>query len=61
MFIFSSVKDGVFRQYKGGRDANTFVSFVEEKKWQSIEPISGWKSPDSFLYITFLFLKIIFN
>ncbi|KAH9426622.1 Thioredoxin- transmembrane protein 1, partial [Dermatophagoides pteronyssinus] len=41
------VKDGIFRQYKGTRDVNTFVSFIEEKKWQSIEPISSWKSPNS--------------
>lgn len=42
-----SVKDGVFRQYKGTRDVNTFVSFIEDKKWQSIEPISSWKAPNS--------------
>merc|ERR1712209_219997 len=41
------VKDGVFRQYRGARDKDSFISFVEEKKWQGVEPISEWKSPDS--------------
>jgi len=53
------VKDGVFRQYKGSRDSNTFVSFVEEKKWQTIEPVSSWKSPDSYqMSIVSYFFKI---
>lgn len=26
---------------------NTFVSFVEEKKWEKIEPVSKWKHPSS--------------
>merc|ERR1712141_382648 len=41
------VKDGVFRQYRGARDKDSFISFVEGKKWQGVEPISEWKSPDS--------------
>jgi hypothetical protein len=23
------------------------MTFVEEKKWQALEPISSWKKPDS--------------
>ncbi|RWS26841.1 thioredoxin-related transmembrane protein 1-like protein [Leptotrombidium deliense] len=41
------VKDGVFRQYKGARDTDAFVSFVEEKKWEKVDPIPKWKSPNS--------------
>jgi len=41
------VKEGVFRQYRGARDKDSFISFVEEKKWQGVEPISEWKAPDS--------------
>merc|ERR1712142_565993 len=41
------VKDGVFRQYRGARDKDSFISFVEDKKWSGVEPISSWKSPDS--------------
>merc|ERR1719481_519142 len=41
------VKDGVFRQYRGARDKDSFISFVEEKKWQGVERVSEWKSPDS--------------
>jgi len=41
------VKEGVFRQYRGARDKDSFISFVEEKKWQGVEPVSDWKSPDS--------------
>jgi hypothetical protein len=40
------VKDGVFRRYSGTRDMNAFMSFVEDKKWQGLETISGWKQPD---------------
>merc|ERR1712013_376110 len=42
------VKDGVFRQYRGARDKDSFISFVEDRKWSGVEPISSWKSPDSF-------------
>jgi len=41
------VKDGVFRQYRGARDKDSFITFIEEKKWENIEAISDWKSPDS--------------
>lgn len=41
------VKDAVFRQYRGSRDTNAFVSFVEEKKWEQLEPVSKWKDPNS--------------
>merc|ERR1719333_129207 len=41
------VKDGVFRQYRGARDKDSFISFVEDKKWSGVEPISSWKSPSS--------------
>ena len=49
MFAFSSssVKNGVFRQYRGTRDKDEFISFVEEKKWEQVESIPGWKSPSS--------------
>ena len=42
------MKDGVFRQYRGARDKDSFISFVEDRKWSGVEPISSWKSPDSF-------------
>lgn len=45
--LLISVKNGVFRQYRGSRDANSFVSFVEDKKWEKIDPVSKWKAPDS--------------
>ncbi|XP_054710182.1 thioredoxin-related transmembrane protein 1-like [Uloborus diversus] len=41
------IKDGVFRQYRGSRDKDSFISFVEEKKWQKVEPVSSWYSPQS--------------
>lgn len=40
------VTDGEFRRYSGSRDMNAFMSFVEEKKWESIEQVEGWKRPD---------------
>jgi len=30
-----------------GRDKDSMVSFIEERKWEQLEPISSWKSPDS--------------
>jgi len=41
------VKDGVFRQYRGARDKDSFISFVEDKKWTQIEEVSSWKNPSS--------------
>ncbi|CAG2099999.1 unnamed protein product [Medioppia subpectinata] len=53
------VKEGVFRQYKGSRDSNAFVNFVEQKTWQSLDPISLWTSPDSVLMsIVSYFFKV---
>ncbi|OXA60313.1 thioredoxin-related transmembrane protein 1 [Folsomia candida] len=41
------VKDGQFRQYKGPRSKEEFLGFVEEKRWETLEPISSWQSPSS--------------
>ncbi|XP_033736201.1 thioredoxin-related transmembrane protein 1-like [Pecten maximus] len=41
------VKDGVFRQYKGGRKENELVSFIDDKKWEVIEPVVWYLSPSS--------------
>uniref|UniRef100_T1J9K3 Thioredoxin domain-containing protein n=1 Tax=Strigamia maritima TaxID=126957 RepID=T1J9K3_STRMM len=43
------VMDGHFRLYRGSRDKENFISFVEDKKWQSVEEISSWTSPNSIL------------
>lgn len=42
-----SVINGEFRQYRGTRDANSLMAFVEDKKWKEIEPVSSWKDPNS--------------
>lgn len=44
----SSVLNGELRQYKGSRDKEAFISFIEERKWQQVEPVPSWKSPNSF-------------
>jgi thiol-disulfide isomerase/thioredoxin len=41
------VKDGIFRQYRGSRTKEEFLSFVEEEKWKKLDPISSWQAPDS--------------
>ena len=46
MFVFS-VKDGEFRQFKGSRKVKDFLDFVEEKQWESVEPITSWQNPGS--------------
>lgn len=43
------VKEGQFRRYTGSRDINSFMSFVEDKKWAEIEPVDAWKKPDGIL------------
>ncbi|XP_049775298.1 thioredoxin-related transmembrane protein 1 [Schistocerca cancellata] len=42
------VLNGEFRQYRGARDKEAFISFIEEQKWKKIDPIPSWKSPGSF-------------
>ncbi|KAK7904090.1 hypothetical protein WMY93_016697 [Mugilogobius chulae] len=42
-------KDGIFRKYHGARTKDDFLSFIDEQKWKSIEPISSWFGPSSFL------------
>jgi len=41
------VKEGVFRQYKGPRSKDEFLSYIEDKKWEGVEPMSSWQSPSS--------------
>ncbi|XP_067100069.1 thioredoxin-related transmembrane protein 1 [Osmerus mordax] len=45
-------KDGVFRRYQGARTKDDFLSFIDEKRWQAIEPVSSWFGPSSFLMNT---------
>uniref|UniRef100_A0AAV2JCX4 Thioredoxin-related transmembrane protein 1 n=1 Tax=Knipowitschia caucasica TaxID=637954 RepID=A0AAV2JCX4_KNICA len=42
-------KDGVFRKYHGARTKDDFLSFIDEQKWKTIEPISSWFGPSSIL------------
>lgn len=46
LFVFS-VKDGVFRYYKMGRDKDSIISYIKEQKWKQSESIPSWKSPNS--------------
>ncbi|XP_055312172.1 thioredoxin-related transmembrane protein 1 [Sitodiplosis mosellana] len=41
------VINGEFRQYRGPGDADSFITFIEERKWKDIDPVSAWKHPDS--------------
>ncbi|XP_006626060.3 thioredoxin-related transmembrane protein 4 [Lepisosteus oculatus] len=40
-------KDGSFRRYLSSRAVEDLQSYIIEKKWESVEPIPGWKSPSS--------------
>ncbi|XP_069495038.1 thioredoxin-related transmembrane protein 1 [Ambystoma mexicanum] len=42
-------KDGVFRKYQGSRSEKDFISFISEREWESIEPVSSWVGPSSVL------------
>lgn len=41
------VKNGIFRIYNGPRNSKSMINFVDEKGWQSLEPVSRWLRPDS--------------
>ncbi|XP_023695675.1 thioredoxin-related transmembrane protein 1-like [Paramormyrops kingsleyae] len=45
-------KDGMFRRYRGARTKDDFLTFIDEKKWQDIEPVLSWFGPSSFLMNT---------
>uniref|UniRef100_A0A8C5WUM4 Thioredoxin related transmembrane protein 1 n=1 Tax=Laticauda laticaudata TaxID=8630 RepID=A0A8C5WUM4_LATLA len=42
-------KDGEFRRYQGPRTKSDFINFISEQEWKSVEPISSWLGPSSFL------------
>jgi hypothetical protein len=42
-----SIKNGDFRVYRGARDKDSFISFIEDKKWQEVEKVAAWKDPSS--------------
>ncbi|XP_074069455.1 thioredoxin-related transmembrane protein 1 isoform X1 [Macrotis lagotis] len=42
-------RDGEFRRYQGPRTKEDFISFINDEQWKSIEPISSWFGPGSFL------------
>ena len=54
------MKDGEFRQYRGPRDKDAFISFVEERKYRELEPLPSWKNPNSFpMTVLSYFFKVI--
>ncbi|XP_044292218.1 thioredoxin-related transmembrane protein 1-like [Varanus komodoensis] len=42
-------KDGEFRRYQGPRTKADFINFISEQEWKSVEPVSSWFGPSSFL------------
>ncbi|XP_063146666.1 thioredoxin-related transmembrane protein 1 [Candoia aspera] len=42
-------KDGEFRRYQGPRTKSDFINFISEQEWKSVEPVSSWLGPSSFL------------
>ncbi|CAK1549102.1 unnamed protein product [Leptosia nina] len=51
------VKEGEFRQYKGPRDADSMLEYVEKARWKQTEPVPSWKAPDSWQmgFVAFFF------
>ncbi|KAI8433791.1 hypothetical protein MSG28_015761 [Choristoneura fumiferana] len=41
------VTEGEFRQYKGPRDVDSMLGYLEQKRWKQTEPVPAWKAPDS--------------
>ncbi|XP_037003657.2 thioredoxin-related transmembrane protein 4 [Artibeus jamaicensis] len=44
---FFHAKDGIFRRYRGPGVYEDLQNYIIQKKWQSVEPLTGWKSPAS--------------
>ncbi|XP_063172179.1 thioredoxin-related transmembrane protein 4 [Candoia aspera] len=42
-------KDGVFRRYRGSRTLEDLEGYILERKWETVEPVAGWKSPSSLM------------
>lgn len=42
------VSNGEFRQYRGSRDIDSFLTFVKDKKWKDLQSVPSWKSPASY-------------
>ncbi|KAM9062001.1 thioredoxin-related transmembrane protein 1 [Sarcophilus harrisii] len=42
-------RNGEFRRYQGPRTKEDFINFISDKEWKSIEPVSSWFGPGSFL------------
>ncbi|XP_074852306.1 thioredoxin-related transmembrane protein 1 isoform X2 [Carettochelys insculpta] len=42
-------KDGEFRRYQGPRTKSDFINFISDQEWKSVEPVSSWFGPSSFL------------
>ncbi|CAH0697830.1 unnamed protein product [Spodoptera exigua] len=41
------VIDGEFRQYKGPRDVESMLGYVEDQRWKQTDPVPSWKAPHS--------------
>uniref|UniRef100_A0A2H1WN25 SFRICE_009042 n=1 Tax=Spodoptera frugiperda TaxID=7108 RepID=A0A2H1WN25_SPOFR len=41
------VIDGEFRQYKGPRDVESMLGYVEDQRWKQTDPVPAWKAPHS--------------
>lgn len=52
------VKDGIFRHYRGARTENDLITFVDDKKWKEVDPVSSWTAPDTIqMTVVGLFFK----
>ncbi|KAJ8045771.1 Thioredoxin-related transmembrane protein 1 [Holothuria leucospilota] len=41
------VRNGEFRRYLGPRTEDDIISYIDEKKYEEVEPVSWWKHPNS--------------
>uniref|UniRef100_A0A0B7ALV5 Thioredoxin domain-containing protein n=1 Tax=Arion vulgaris TaxID=1028688 RepID=A0A0B7ALV5_9EUPU len=41
------VKDGMFRHYSGSRKTTDLIELIDDKKWNSIEPVAWYRDPSS--------------
>lgn len=52
----SSVHDGVFRQYDGGRSLKNLEKYINNEQWKETKPVASHFAPNSLLYVAHIFL-----
>ncbi|KAH9509359.1 Thioredoxin- transmembrane protein 1 [Bulinus truncatus] len=62
------IKDGKFRLYQGGRKTTDLIALIDEKKWNSIEPVAWYRNPNTIqmgilgnFFTAAMFIRSVYN